>query len=154
MRYLYDPGQQAIMLSKEDLREGIDGAGVLFGNEYELGIMIERTGWSRDELTSHVPTMIITLAEKGTLLVQKGKEIGIGAVKVEHAVDPTGAGDAYRAGFIFGMRNGLPVETSIKLASTVAAYAVEKKGTQNHSFTLEDVKARYEAAYDEPLQLR
>ena len=86
--------------------------------------------------------MTITRAEKGTMLVQKGKEIGIGAVKVDHVVDPTGAGDAYRAGFIIGMRNGLPVEMCIKLASTVAAYAVEKKGTQNHSFTTEELKKR------------
>ena len=153
VKYLYDPGQQAIMLSKDDLRAGIEGAGVLFCNEYELSIMIERTGWTKKEIADHVPTIIVTLAEKGTLLVQKGSEIGIGAVPVEYVVDPTGAGDAYRAGFIKGMRSALSVESCIKLASTVAAYAVEQKGTQNHSFTTEELKTRFADAYGQALAL-
>ena len=151
IQYLYDPGQQSIMLSKEELQAGIEGAGVLFANEYEMGIISERTGWSREDIALRVPVIAITLAEKGTLLIEGLKGTTITAVPVANVVDPTGAGDAYRAGFIKAMRAGLPLGAGIKLGSTVAAYAVEKKGTQNHSFTLEELKKRYEGAYDEVL---
>ncbi len=153
IRYLYDPGQQSIMLSKEELLAGIAGAGVLFANEYEMSIICEKTGWSREDIAQRVTTVIVTLAEKGTSLTVNGNESNIAAVVVEKAMDPTGAGDAYRAGFIKGIIAELPAETCVKLASTVAAYAVEGKGTQNHSFTMADLQARYQSAYGESLAL-
>ena len=151
--YLFDPGQQAIMLSKEDLRAGISGARALFANEYEMGIIADRTGWTREDIASHVPIVVVTLAEKGTLLISDGKEISISAVPVAAAVDPTGAGDAYRAGFIVGLLQEWPLERCVKLASTVAAYAVETKGTQNHSFTKAELGSRFTTAYGEVLGL-
>jgi adenosine kinase len=153
INYLYDPGQQSIMLSPEELRAGIAGAGVLFANEYEMGLLIERTGWTREEIAAHVPVIVMTLAEEGTLLIAAGVETHIPAVAVAQVVDPTGAGDAYRAGFIKGMQMHLALELSVKLAGTVAAYAVEKKGTQNHSFTMGELQVRYAGAYGEPFPL-
>jgi adenosine kinase len=153
VRYLYDPGQQAIMLSREELQAGIQGANVLFANEYEMGVICERTGWAREELARHVPTIIITLAEKGTLIIQGTTETRISAVVVQNVVDPTGAGDAYRAGFIKGMIAQLGTKECVQLASTVAAYAVESKGTQNHSFTIQELKNRYQQSYSETLSL-
>ncbi len=145
--YLFDPGQQAIMLSKDDLRASITGAAVLFANEYEIGILCERTGWSRTEIAAQVPTLIITLAEKGTLIIEGAREKVVEAVPVTMDVDPTGAGDAYRAGFIYGLTRDMPVEQCVRIASTVAAYAVEKKGTQNHHFSFEELAQRHESAY-------
>lgn len=149
--YLFDPGQQAIMLSREDLQAGITGARALFANEYEIGILSERTGWSIAEIASKVPATVVTLGEKGTRIIEGSKETLVPAVPVAAAVDPTGAGDAYRAGFIYGLVCGRDTEACARLASAVAAYAVEKKGTQNHAFTLEELGARFTAAYGHSL---
>ena len=147
VRYLYDPGQQAIMLTSDELQAGIQGANVLFANEYEIGILCERTGWMRAEIAAQVPTLIITRAEKGTLIIRGDHETVVAAVPVTLAVDPTGAGDAYRAGFMYGLTRDMPVEQSVRIASTVAAYSVEKKGTQNHHFSPVELAQRHKAAY-------
>ena len=147
VRYLFDPGQQAIMLSKEDLRAGISGAAALFANEYEIGIISERTGWSTEEIASHVPAVIVTLAQMGTRIIEGASETTVAAVPVEHAADPTGAGDAYRAGFMYGLVRDMPLKRCVEIASAVAAYAVEKKGTQNHMFSMPELDMRFTAAY-------
>jgi adenosine kinase len=153
LNYLYDPGQQVIRLTPEELKEGIEGAGVLFANEYEFGVLTERTGWSKEEIASKVPTIIITLAEKGTRIIRSDTETLIAATPVRNVVDPTGAGDAYRAGYIAGLVRNLAVETCVQIASAVGAYAVECKGTQNHSFTIAELSKRYSDAYGAALAL-
>jgi len=153
IRYLYDPGQQVIRLTPEELKEGIEGAGVLFVNEYEFGVIRERTGWSKEEIATKVSTIIVTLAEKGTLIMRGASKTRIAAVPVANVVDPTGAGDAYRAGYIAGLIGNLPIETCVQIASTLGAYAVECKGTQNHSFTIAELSKRYSDAYGGALAL-
>ena len=93
--------------------------------------------------------LIVTFGDQGSRIATSGGETRVKAVTVEKVLDPTGAGDAYRAGFIKGLLHSVPHETCAKLASTVAAYAVECYGTQNHRFTHDELKSRFEGAYKE-----
>lgn len=148
----FDPGQQTTALSKEVLRKGIEGSRALFVNDYELALIIEKTEWNEREILEHVDLLVVTLGSEGSRLVTKEGETLVSAVKA-HSVDPTGAGDAYRAGFVSGYSSGLSDTVSARIGSTLAAFAVESIGCQNHTPTLEALKERYEAAYGEPWPL-
>jgi adenosine kinase len=145
--FFFDPGQMTIALSGEELRIAMDGAAVLFGNDYEIGVILKKTGWTSKELLMHVPTVVMTLAGNGSQVTTSEKEYKIPAVKAIEVLDPTGAGDAYRAGFATAWLKKLPLETCVKVASAVAVFAVEVYGTQNHIFTMQSLKQRYEEAY-------
>ncbi len=151
--YLFDPGQQIPALSAEDMREAVETADGLLVNDYELKMVMEKTGWSEADIVSKVGFLIVTLGKDGSRILTKGGEERVAAVSVENAIDPTGAGDAFRSGFIRARTAGLPLPVCAKLGSAVAAYAVECYGTQNHRFTLPELKARYESAYNESLPI-
>lgn len=153
LQYFYDPGQAIPALSADDLRDGITGAVGVFANDYELGLMAVKTGWEESFFVEKAGMLVVTYGEKGSTLLTKEGTLKVPAVAVEKAVDPTGAGDAYRAGFIAAFLKGLKPKQQLMLASTVAAYAVERYGTQNHSFTLPELAARYEKAYGETITL-
>ncbi|MDO8514844.1 MAG: carbohydrate kinase family protein [bacterium] len=153
IEYFYDPGQQIPALSREQLRDGITGARGLFANDYELSLITKKTGLDEAGLLQKVPALIVTLGEKGSRVVTKEGEASIKAVPVTKVVDPTGAGDAYRAGFIAGFLSQQPLERAAKIGSAAAAYAVEKYGTQSHRFTIAELGERYKAAYGETLSL-
>jgi len=146
---LYDPGQQVNNVSPTDLAEGLSCAKILMVNEYELNILTKKCQISKANLLKQVPIVITTRGEKGSTI--EGREIGkplpIKAVKVEHPVDPTGAGDAYRAGFIYGYTRDWELTECAMLASTLASYTVESNGTQQHSPSLADIKERYYHTY-------
>lgn len=147
--YLYDPAQRIPMLAPEDLQDGITGAAVLFGNDYELGLIMEKTGWKETALVEKCGLVVITYGEQGTRILAKEGEWRVLAVPAVEVIDPTGAGDAYRAGFIAGFMHGLAADKSAQIASTVAVYAVEQYGTQNHHFTKQELAARYKENYGE-----
>lgn len=149
--YFYDPGQSIPALSADILKDGITGSAAVFANDYELSMIGKKTGWSEKEIADKTGMLIVTLGEQGSRVITKEKEIKIPPVFVQKVVDPTGAGDAHRAGWITGFLKKLPLEVSGRLASTVAAYAIEHVGTQNHVFTIDDVKKRYQKVYAEPL---
>ena len=151
--YFYDPGQQIPMLSAEQLRDGITGAAGLFCNDYELSLISQKTGWDEVEIVAKTAALIVTLGEKGSRIVTKDGEYIVKAVAISKVVDPTGAGDAYRAGFIVGFLRGWALQSAAQLGSAVAAYAVEKYGTQNHRFTISELGERYQTAYGETLSL-
>ncbi len=153
MRYLYDPAQQIPVLSPETLRDGINGAQVLFGSDYEYALIKQKTGWSDEEVLRHVPTVAVTRGAKGSVVMSAQGSIEVGACPIHEVVDPTGAGDAYRAGYIKGLIIGLPPTSCARLASVAAAFVVETYGTQTHHFTPDDVKERYKKAYGETLSL-
>lgn len=153
MRFLFDPGQSILALTGDDLRNGMIDAHVIFANDYEFALIKNMTGWGEADVVKVASTLVITLGESGSRVITKEGEEKVGAVKVTENIDPTGAGDAYRAGYIKGMRLGFPPAKCAKLGSTVAAYAVEHVGTQNHRFTLEELTQRYEAAYGETINL-
>jgi adenosine kinase len=141
--YLYDPSMQAPRISAEELRAGFVGARVLTGNDYEFGMMAEKLGITEEELRGLVPITVVTKGEQGSSIFVEGQEYVIPAAKPRAVVDPTGAGDAFRAGFVTGMVNGLPWEIVGRIASLSAVYAVEHAGTQQHHYTVRDFVERY-----------
>jgi adenosine kinase len=151
--FFFDPGQAIPALSEEDLRNGFEGAEVVFGNDYEFTMLYQRTGWQEADMARKAKVLIITLGELGTRVVTSNTEISVPAVRVDKLVDPTGAGDAYRAGYAKGYLAGLSPEQCARLGGTVAAFAIETVGTQEHRFTMDELKARYESAYVEKFPL-
>ena len=153
IKYYFDPGQAMPAFASDNLKEIISGAAGLFCNDYELSLITEKTGWDEQAILGETPILVVTLGAQGSRILTKDGVIEIKAVPIEKLVDPTGAGDAHRAGFVKGMLRGLSLKECGQLASTVAAYAVEHQGTQNHHFILEELSQRYEAAYGEKLSL-
>lgn len=150
--FIYDPGQQLPALSADDLKHGMEGAHILISNDYELALMSEKTGRTEASLLEHVDMIVTTLGAKGSRVTTKEGSIEVGTANPK-VVDPTGAGDAYRAGFLAAIRRGMTARAAAQLGSTVAAYATEIKGTQTHTFTKEALAARYRENYHEEIKL-
>lgn len=141
--YIFDPGQQVASLSGSQIKQVTTGAKVFISNDYELSLALKKSGWSLSQLRSKVELVVTTLGAKGSVMYQGKKKIKIPPAKPKNTSDPTGAGDAYRAGLIKGLVSGYPLEKIGRLASVVAVYTVEKYGTQTHRFTWSDLKQRY-----------
>ncbi len=141
--FIFDPAQQVIRLSKTELLSGLRGAKILIGNDYEMELIQSKTGLAKRELLRFVSALITTKGEKGSLIEVSGKSYEIPPAKPRAVVDPTGAGDAYRAGLILGLINGWPWEKTGRAASLSAVYAVEKYGTQKHRYTYKDFRRRF-----------
>ena len=152
--FIFDPGQQIGALSAEDLRNGILGAKILISNDYELALLMEKTGWTEKDILSRAEMIITTLGEKGSRIQAREKVFEIPAAKVEAVVDPTGAGDAYRAGLIMGLIKNWPIEITGRFAGVMAAYAVETHGTQEYQTSFEKAGLRYEENFGPAPQLR
>ncbi len=136
-KLIADPGQQIIVLPHEHLEELINASNILIGNDYEISRICKILNVTLDELKEKVDYIITTYGEKGSSVDCKEyeKKYMIDVVEAEQVIDPTGCGDAYRAGLLKGLHNGLDIITSAQLASVVASYCVEKNGTQEHDFT-------------------
>jgi adenosine kinase len=145
--YLYDPSMQLPRMDKAELEEGCKGAKVLAGNDYEFGMMAEKLGVSESDLRGRVPITVMTLGEKGALITVEGNEYEIPSARPEKVVDPTGAGDAFRSGFVAGMARGLSWPAVGRMASLTAAYAIEHPGTQEHAYSLDAFLARYRSNF-------
>jgi adenosine kinase len=141
--FIFDPGQGMPMFNGEELLQFIDQATWLTLNDYESELMQERTGLSLDEIARKVDALIITLGGQGSKIYAEGKCIAIRAAKPKAIVDPTGCGDAYRAGLLYGLLNELGWETTGHIASLMGTIKIEHNGTQNHIFTLDEFKQRY-----------
>ncbi|MDL2279339.1 carbohydrate kinase family protein [Desulfovibrio sp. OttesenSCG-928-G11] len=154
VRYIYDPSQQLPILSAQDLRAAIEGAYLLVGNDYEISLIMNNTGLSRQELVNLTGRGVITtLGEKGSLVSEKDRDndLTVEAVPVAEVLDPTGAGDAYRAGLIKGLLLNQPLEECARLGASCAAFCIERKGTQGHDFSIEDFFRRHSAAFGRPV---
>lgn len=147
--YIYDPGQQTILLSGEELREGLTGARVLIGNDYELAVLGEKTGLDRAALRERVELVITTLGSEGAQIDQQGDVTCIPIAPVERVVDPTGAGDAFRAGLLLGLTRGFALDVTGRIAALAASYAVEQLGTQEHRYTTEEFTERFNRTFPE-----
>jgi adenosine kinase len=145
--YIYDPSQQIIRLSAEDLIEGTRGARVLIVNDYEYEMIKKKTGLTNEEICSLAPAVIVTRGEEGSTIMEGEEIIEIPAVPPTCLADPTGVGDAYRAGIIKGLVHDLPWSIAGRIASLAATYVLEAVGTQNHSYTPEDFVQRYTQAF-------
>jgi adenosine kinase len=141
--YVYDPSQQIVRLSAEALIEGIEHSRILIANEYEFELIKNKTGLDIEDVLDLTGTIIITRGEHGSIIRSDGHVDVIPVAAPRSIVDPTGVGDAYRAGVLFGMLHGLPWPVSGRIGSLAATYALESVGTQAHYFTAADFASRY-----------
>jgi len=147
--YICDPGQSLSLWGKDNLREWLDGAMLLISNDYELEIIMKITELNKQDLFKLVKTVITTLGDKGSLLSTADSMSPVPAAAANNVVDPTGAGDAYRAGFLKGITTGRDLQTAAQIGAVTAVYAVEKYGTQEHSFTYGEFEERYRKNFGE-----
>ena len=150
--YIYDPSQQIIRLNGEELADGVHGSTMTIVNEYEFEMLKNKTGWTDHRVAHETETLIVTLGEKGSQIHTNGKIITIPVVPARRQADPTGVGDAYRAGIIKGYLKKLPWETTGKLGSLAATYVLEEYGTQNHRYSLTEFSARFREAFGSELK--
>eukprot|EP00904_Undaria_pinnatifida_P002328 jgi/Undpi1/12096/HiC_scaffold_40.g14069.m1 len=153
INYIYDPSQQTARASAEDLLIGIKGCTLLTVNEYELSMIQEKTGMNQEDILDSAGGLLITLAEKGAALYIDGDYHEIPAVAPKEMVEPTGAGDAFRAGLMRGIELGLPWSMAGRIGALSATYCLEQLGTQNHSFTAAEFVARFRENFDDEGQL-
>lgn len=144
-----DPSQQLAFLDGEAAGELVDGARYLFTNEYEYGLLLSKTGWSAAELDAKVGIRVTTLGAAGVRIRDEdGTEIEVGAVPSTTVLDPTGVGDAFRAGFLTGVLEGLSLERSAQFGAMVATLVLETTGTQEWTLDAAEVRRRLTEAYD------
>lgn len=147
--YIYDPSQQTIRLPADDLCAGIDGCYLLTINDYELSMIQEKTGLTPEAIQEMAGGILVTRGEEGSEILIDGERHRIPAVAPRHMAEPTGAGDAFRAGLMRGIQLGLPWSISGRMGALAAAYVLENMGTQNHYFTVEDFVSRYREHFDD-----
>ncbi|WP_374689587.1 carbohydrate kinase family protein [Promineifilum sp.] len=147
--YIYDPSQQTLRVTGEELCEGLDGCRLLSMNEYEYRLIQDKTGLTEAEILSRAGGLVMTMGASGSRLVIDGREEWIPPVKPRVLAEPTGAGDAYRAGLMRGMQLGLPWPIAGRMGALAAAYVLEQFGPQNHTFTREEFVARYRETFDD-----
>lgn len=148
--YLYDPAQQVPSMSAENLENGVNGAEIIIGNEYEIALILEKTGYTKEKLLEHTKVLITTLGDKGSRIETKKEVTPIGIVSPARQVaDPTGAGDAYIAGFLAGYFKKLPLKTCGQMGANAASFSIEEYGTQIHFFTPTEFDDRYKRSFGE-----
>ena len=140
--YLYDQGMSLTWIKDKDLLKGVMNCQCLIGNDYEIAMIIRRLKKTVNELTNKGLKIITTLGEKGVRYEKKLLKLEIPAYKVKKVVDPTGAGDAWRGGFLGGLAKGMKLKDCLKLGNVLASFAVEKYGTVNHKQTKEQIEKR------------
>lgn len=143
VRLLIDPSHQLPVFSWDELRELIDGADVYVANDYEWSMTCDRAGMGEDELLAHVRAIVITRGSEGSTIVTREGRLEIPPVKAEKVVDPTGCGDAYRAGLLHGIARGLPFETAGRIGSLLGALTVAVQGPQGLLMEPDEIRARY-----------
>lgn len=147
IRYICDPGQSLTKWGGEALREWIKGSMVLISNDYELEIILKITGLKKIDLLKLTDVIITTLGEEGSLISTPESDQHVPSMRVERVFDPTGAGDAYRAGLLKGLVEGRDIQTAARLGSVAATYAIEHYGTQEHHFLYDDFLERYRSNF-------
>lgn len=150
--FIFDPGQAMPLFTGDDFRQFIEQATWVCVNDYESQLLQDRTGWSPHEIAGKVEALIVTLGGKGSHIYHSEKRIDIPPAPVSAIVDPTGCGDAFRGGLLYGLMNGLDWEVTGRIAALMGAIKIEQHGTQNHSFTADEFRERYRAAFGQPLE--
>jgi adenosine kinase len=141
--FIFDPGQGLPMFGAEELKTFIAQARWVAVNDYEWGMLQQKTGLSAAEIAAQVEALIVTQGAEGSIIYAEGRMLTIPCAKPRAVVDPTGCGDAYRAGLIHGLLRGLDWETIGRMASLMGAIKIESRGPQNHHFTRADFDGRY-----------
>lgn len=141
--FVFDPGQGLPMYNGEELLSFIDKADYIAVNDYEGQLLQERTGLSLESLAQKARALIVTLGAQGSIIYAGGKQFAIPSVKPKEIVDPTGCGDAYRAGLLYGIVKGLDWQTTGQLGSLMGALKIAYRGGQNHQFTRTEIDQYY-----------
>lgn len=150
--YVFDPGKQTPRLEAEHLRLGLNGAKVLVSNDYEFGMMARKLETSEEALIASVPLTVVTRGEQGALIYADGSLVAeIPVAPVAEVVDPTGAGDAFLGGIVYGIARNLPLEVTGRVAALAASFCIEQRGCQEHTFTNAAFAERYLAAFGSEL---
>ena len=145
--FIFDPGQGLPMFGGEDLKSFVEQATWVTVNDYEWSLMADRTGWSEADVTKKVAALVVTHGGEGSTVFTAGGKIAIPPAPARAVVDPTGCGDAYRAGLLYGLMHGLPWEKTGRVASVLGSLKIESRGTQNHKFTMAQFRQRYETLF-------
>ncbi len=151
--FVFDPGQAMPLFDGPAFVDFIEKAQWVAVNDYECELLMARTGLSLVQIASRVQALIVTRGADGSTIHHQGRETVIPAAKARVVVDPTGCGDAYRAGLLFGLMHGLPWAVTGRIASLMGAIKIEQPGTQNHVFSREEFCSRYEESFGETLSL-
>ena len=147
IRYIFDPGQGMPLFSGDELIEMIDGASAVTVNDYEAQLLGERTGLSEEAIARRIDALVVTLGGEGSRIHTGGATIHVPAVPAAELVDPTGCGDAYRAGLLFGMAKRWDWQKSGRLASLLGSIKIGSRGGQNHVVDRDDVASRFEKEF-------
>ncbi|MBP8646033.1 MAG: carbohydrate kinase family protein [Syntrophobacteraceae bacterium] len=145
--FFFDPGQSLNIWEGEELREAVQNALCFISNDYELSLFLQMTGWNLDTLRKRCRVVITTRGPEGAVLDMGGDQVLIPALPISDVLDPTGAGDAFRAGVLKGYSLGLDWQTCCQMGTVAAAFVVECYGTQEHRLDWEIFRDRYEAHY-------
>ncbi len=145
--FVFDPGQGLPMFDGDDLDDFIDKAEWVIVNDYESKVLCEKTGRSLEQIASRVSALVVTLGARGSLIHAGGDRLEIEPVEASTAVDPTGCGDAFRGGLLYGIAQGLDWQTSGRIASLMGSIKIASHGTQNHRATRAEIDARFREAF-------
>jgi len=147
--FMYDPSQQVAWMDGTSIRYGIERCNILICNDYEFEIILQKTGWTLEGVLDCVPTVIITRGEQGSSIYTEGTCITVPVFPAERIADPTGVGDAFRAGVLRGLSAGWPWKLCGEVGALCATYVLENVGTQNHTFTPAQFAARFRTVFDD-----
>jgi adenosine kinase len=151
--FIFDPGQQCVRMSGDELTEGLAGAALVICNDYEFGLLTQKTGLSEADVLERAEALVVTAGEHGSTVTTRTSRSHIDAVTPRRIVDPTGVGDAFRGGLMKGIALGLPYDQGAQLGSVAATYALEHLGGQSHAYTWDEFLARHDEAFG-PLEWR
>ena len=149
--FIFDPGQGLPMFDGDDLKQFLSLATYACVNDYEAQMLCERTGQSLEQLADNVAALVVTRGAEGAWIFTGGKRIDIETVQPDAIIDPTGCGDAFRGGLLFGLANGYDWQKAGRLASLMGAIKIAHAGPQNYKVDFAHVATRFEAAFGEPL---
>jgi adenosine kinase len=142
--FVFDPGQGLPMFSGEELMNFLHLADYVTVNDYEAQLLQERTDKSLEDLAKLLDAIVVTMGARGSLIYANGRCLEIPGIQPERVVDPTGCGDAYRAGLLYGIAEGMDLELAGRLASLLGGIKIAERGAQNHRFTRDEVEARFQ----------
>nr|MBA2246706.1 carbohydrate kinase family protein [Chloroflexia bacterium] len=146
-KLVFDPSQQIVILDGDQLRRGIDLAHMVVGNDYEFGMIERKTGLTVDDISRKVPITVVTYGGQGSELRAGGETVKIPVAAPNPIVDPTGGGDAFRAGLLKGLLLGKDLAVTGRIAALTATHAIEYHGPQEHSFTPQSFLGRFQASF-------
>ncbi len=152
--FIFDPGQGMPMFNGQELLQMMELSSWVTVNDYEGQLLQERTGLSPKQIAERVQALVVTRGSSGSLIYTKGKTIEIGCVQSEQITDPTGCGDAYRAGLLFGLLNEMDWETTGRIAALMGAIKVALNGTQNHRFSYDEFNDRFKQSFGYEIQVK